>query len=117
MPSERPICFMFDRHEVRRGASRARAKTGKRIAARMAIMAITTRSSIRVKPDGDLRRGTNIVLPPFLADDSPSALPAPPHHSKRGEIVDQGSRLATALAACRSEDESPHVGGRRRRLG
>src|SRR5438270_7192900 len=83
MPSDRPICFMFDKHEVRRAASRARAKTGKRIAANMAMMAITTSSSIRVKPDRDLRRGTNIVLPPFLADDSPSALPAPPHHSKR----------------------------------
>src|SRR5262245_28703461 len=38
-------------HTVLRAWARARAKTGKRIAARIAMMAITTRSSIRVKPD------------------------------------------------------------------
>src|SRR6266568_6046362 len=39
-----------------RALSRAWAKTGKRIAARMAIMAMTTSSSIRVKPGRRLRR-------------------------------------------------------------
>ena len=45
-----PICFWFDRHAVRRAFSRARPKTGNKIAARMAIIAMTTRSSISVKP-------------------------------------------------------------------
>src|SRR5258708_1711779 len=50
MPSAKPICFILERQTLRRACSRARAKTGKRIAARMAMMAITTRSSISVKP-------------------------------------------------------------------
>src|SRR5579883_3104721 len=41
---------MLERQEMERAFSRACAKTGKRIAARIAIMAITTSSSIRVKP-------------------------------------------------------------------
>src|SRR5438874_1266373 len=45
-----PTCRWLERHEVWRAFSRAWAKTGKRIAARMAMMAITTRSSIRVNP-------------------------------------------------------------------
>src|SRR5690349_6435467 len=47
----RPICLTFDRHEAARAFSRARAKTGNRIAARIAIIAMTTKSSIKVKPD------------------------------------------------------------------
>src|SRR5881409_2386194 len=43
-----PICLQLERHDAARALSRAWAKTGKRIAAKMAIMAITTRSSIRV---------------------------------------------------------------------
>src|SRR5262245_43129719 len=43
-------CFLLDRQEIVRADSRACANTGKRIAARIAIMAITTRSSMRVKP-------------------------------------------------------------------
>src|SRR5579871_6537137 len=46
----RAICFSLERQEVCRAFSRAWAKTGKRMAARIAIMAITTSSSIRVKP-------------------------------------------------------------------
>src|SRR5690242_11350613 len=45
-----PICFRLLRQEIARAFSRACAKTGKRIAARIAMIAITTRSSIRVKP-------------------------------------------------------------------
>src|SRR5690348_1914271 len=43
-------CFRLLRQEVWRAFSLAWAKTGKRIAARIAIMAITTSNSIRVKP-------------------------------------------------------------------
>src|SRR5688572_22737860 len=43
-----PICFMWLRHALIRAFSRAWAKTGNRIAARIAMMAITTRSSIKV---------------------------------------------------------------------
>ena len=44
-----PNCRTFETHIVLRAPSRALAKTGNRMAARMAMMAITTRSSIRVK--------------------------------------------------------------------
>src|SRR5436190_16634618 len=43
-----PICRMFETQVVIRAFSRAWAKTGKRMAARIAMMAITTSSSIRV---------------------------------------------------------------------
>src|SRR6478672_8269684 len=45
-----PICFKLLWQLARRAFSRALANTGNRIAARMAIMAMTTKSSIRVKP-------------------------------------------------------------------
>src|SRR5258708_37752410 len=44
------ICFVLLAQADCRAFSRAWANTGKRIAARMAIIAITTSSSIRVKP-------------------------------------------------------------------
>src|ERR1035437_2543492 len=44
-----PICRVFERHAVRLADSVAAANTGKRIAARMAMIAMTTKSSIRVK--------------------------------------------------------------------
>src|SRR3954470_17944184 len=46
----RPTCLLLDRQEVWRAFSRACAKTGKRMAARIAIMAMTTSSSMSVKP-------------------------------------------------------------------
>src|SRR6266540_7273962 len=46
----RLICFMFERQLVCRAFSRAWAKTGKRIAASIAMIAMTTRSSISVNP-------------------------------------------------------------------
>jgi hypothetical protein len=52
-----PNCLAFERQEVARAFSRAWAKTGKRIAAKIAIIAITTRSSIRVNAE---RRGVEI---------------------------------------------------------
>src|SRR5207248_10350988 len=45
-----PICLVLERQDVVRAFSRAWAKTGKRIAARIAIIAITTNSSIKVNP-------------------------------------------------------------------
>src|SRR5437764_8184495 len=44
------ICFRLLEQLDLRACSRARAKTGNRIAARIAIIAITTSSSIRVNP-------------------------------------------------------------------
>jgi hypothetical protein len=41
---------MFERQVDWRAFSRARANTGNRMAAKMAIMAMTTSNSIRVKP-------------------------------------------------------------------
>src|SRR5436190_789718 len=43
-----PICLRLLRQAVDRAFSRACAKTGKRMAARMAMIAITTSSSIKV---------------------------------------------------------------------
>src|SRR5207248_8306485 len=43
-----PICFMLDTHVAWRALSRAWAKTGNKIAARMAMIAITTSSSMSV---------------------------------------------------------------------
>lgn len=47
----KPICFMLLIQEALRAFSRARAKTGNRIAAKIAMIAMTTKSSIRVKAD------------------------------------------------------------------
>src|SRR5688572_8765296 len=46
----RATCLMLLRPDAWRALERAWAKTGKRIAARIAMMAITTSSSMRVKP-------------------------------------------------------------------
>src|SRR5437016_7804655 len=45
-----PICFSLLAHFVCNAFDLARARAGNRSAARMEIMAMTTRSSIRVKP-------------------------------------------------------------------
>ena len=59
----RPICFMLERQVACRAFSRACANTGNRMAARIAIMAITTSNSIRVKAFRTLRReGRNGLL-------------------------------------------------------
>src|SRR5579859_2182594 len=50
MALPRPICLTFDRQTVLRACSRAWAKTGNRIAARIAIIAMTTSNSIKVNP-------------------------------------------------------------------
>src|SRR5260370_9133175 len=63
MATARPICLLLDRQEAARALSRAWAKTGNRIAARMAMIAITTRSSIRVNPPRALRVGTESCRP------------------------------------------------------
>src|SRR5262245_12679206 len=56
---------MLLRQEVLRAPSRARAKTGKRMAARIAIMAMTTRSSMSVKPCRDEWDERCTMLPSF----------------------------------------------------
>ncbi len=48
--SPSPICLQLDKHDVDLALSRAWAKTGNRMAARIAMMAMTTSNSIRVKP-------------------------------------------------------------------
>src|SRR5438067_2092068 len=50
MVSPVPNCFMLLKQAVWRALARAWAKTGKRIAARMAMMAMTTSNSISVNP-------------------------------------------------------------------
>src|SRR5712692_7102128 len=63
MATARPICLLLDRQEAARALSRAWAKTGNRIAAKMAIMAITTSSSMRVNPLCAPRAGTESRRP------------------------------------------------------
>src|SRR5436853_6800976 len=46
-----PLCFRLLIQVIARADSRACAKTGNRIAARIAMIAMTTSSSMRVKPD------------------------------------------------------------------
>src|SRR5262249_30982739 len=59
-------CLRLLKQDALRALSRACAKTGNRIAARMAMIAITTRSSISVKPNRSLRcRGENMGTSPF----------------------------------------------------
>src|SRR5947208_685956 len=57
-------CFRLEVHMVARAFSRAWANTGKRMAARMAMMAITTRSSISVNAE---RRGVRLIVLSFLS--------------------------------------------------
>src|SRR5437763_513199 len=64
----RPSCLRLLWHEAERAFSRACANTGNRMAARIAMMAITTSSSINVNPR---RNGFGIAIPPFLLDDDP----------------------------------------------
>jgi hypothetical protein len=59
MRADVPICLMLLKQLVWRAFSRALAKTGKRIAARIAMIAMTTNSSMSVKP----RR--RIHVPPY----------------------------------------------------
>src|SRR5437764_1407473 len=61
MANASPSCFSLLRHVVCRAFSRAWAKTGNRIAARMAMTAITTSSSMSVKP---LRKRNLISISP-----------------------------------------------------
>lgn len=58
----RPICFKLLWHELRRAFSRARANTGNKIAAKIAIMAMTTSNSIKVKPYHLLVYDTGIFM-------------------------------------------------------
>src|SRR5579884_594996 len=64
-----PICRKLLRQEMARAFSRACAKTGKRMAARMAMIAMTTSSSMSVKPPPEVRFMSYLsffgVLPPL----------------------------------------------------
>src|SRR5262249_24001857 len=51
-----PICFMLFTHWARRAASRAAWTAGSKSAIKTAMIAITTKSSIRVKPGRNDRR-------------------------------------------------------------
>src|SRR5437870_4227204 len=65
---------MLLRQLVFRACSRAWAKTGKRIAARMAMMAMTTSNSIRVKPFRlRIRVEDMVILPANSGQDASAA--------------------------------------------
>src|SRR5260370_25275041 len=79
--------------EVWRAFSGACAKTGKRIAARMAIIAMTTRSSIKVKAR---QRGNNrrIIASPFQGS---GTLPPAVRRGRRGAYGDVLARRLRQL--------------------
>jgi hypothetical protein len=86
---------MFDEQDDCRAFSRALAKTGKRMAARMAMIAITTNSSISVKALRD-----DFVLTGYLHR-SGSKSPFPSHRVKSASFsqeVDNTSRSGRSLA-------------------
>src|SRR5438093_4430190 len=103
-----PHCFRLDRQVAARAFERAWAKTGKRIAAKIAMIAITTSNSMSVK--AFLRRGMSSS--PFTSDCCTGGLkqrrPGPakgvfarvrPIPSRRGE-----NRLASRMDAHNQED-------------
>jgi len=65
----RAICLRFPMQVVRMALSLAEERTGKRSEARMAIMAITTRSSIKVNAKTDLGWELRIGLFKGIKDD------------------------------------------------
>src|SRR5712692_6608728 len=87
---------MFERQLACRAFSRAWAKTGNRIAARIAIIAITTRSSMRVnaRPDGCRRRARAKAVrrmpgPPWPIDRAaPSRVGVGEARSAREQVLD-----------------------------
>src|SRR5437867_415936 len=80
-----PTWFMWLKHIDVRAFSLAWAKTGKRMAARIAMMAITTSSSISVNAGFRIR----CIRPPFLL----GVLPLP----VRARRLSDGSRFAPTL--------------------
>src|SRR5436190_326806 len=73
----RKICFSLLRHTTARAFSFARDNAGKRRAARMAMIAITTSNSMSVKPGLSRAGETSAVfasdasmIPPFAAENS-----------------------------------------------
>src|SRR6266478_4392460 len=75
-----PTCFKLLRHWIRLARSLALARAGNSIAARMAMMAITTKSSISVKP----RRPDEGILPAKRAASKRTPRPVP-RPFRRGE--------------------------------
>jgi hypothetical protein len=61
MVSPSPSCFILDMHIVRWARALALLKAGRSIAARIAMIAMTTSNSIKVKP-----RGLRLGNPPGL---------------------------------------------------
>src|SRR5215472_9513018 len=94
----RPICFMLFVHWARRAASRAAWTAGNSRAINTAMIAITTSSSIKVKP----RR---LKLIRKLPESRTAERERPPRHDACG----------TAHARHRSLGEKPHRLGPKRR--
>src|SRR5437870_1266474 len=91
-----PSSFRCDMQLAERAFSRAWAKTGKRIAARIAIMAITTRSSIRVKA---LEPRIRLVIR-FLLPVRAFPIHRQPHLSPhRLQRIDRPAQTAVGVAA------------------
>src|SRR6266567_7454307 len=103
MATARPICLLFDRQVALRALSRAWANTGKRIAARMAMMAMTTSSSMRVK--ARRRPMIGVLLPQRgrTAAGAPVGLPRSPSGSRCAEDLLPGNQPRTGRHL--SEDE------------
>src|SRR5437867_7708818 len=92
---------MLERQPVLRAFSRAWAKTGNRIAARIAMIAITTRSSINVNPERSTLR-SDIAFFSFL-DGRPPLHPACPLQS----CFPASSRVPAPTSPVREETMVP----------
>src|SRR5439155_7633167 len=113
-------CLVFERQEVCRAFSRACANTGKRMAARIAMIAITTRSSIsvnareerRVMEGSSFKNRDECDTPhrEWLPIRSPAARLIPVPESPRGGIVDPGSEQAVGRRLLPECGSLPHVG-------
>src|SRR5438093_1335931 len=102
-----PSCLRLDWQELRRAFSRARPKTGNRMAARIAMMAMTTKSSISVKPKGSPWRAGRAVrrqtMFRFMEDSSEDSLDCRTikKHAQFQRCRNVGMALPDAIAAIR----------------
>src|ERR1700680_4405068 len=94
-----PSWFMLERQLVWRALSRAWAKTGKRIAARMAMMAMTTSSSMSVKARRVRGRGVMKGAPCSWKTGNKKRRLREMEAARRGHCATQGTHVVRVLAA------------------
>src|SRR5687768_15327863 len=113
MSRARPICFMLLRQEAARAFSRAWAKTGNRMAARIAIIAITTSNSISVKPLRFIMPSPSCAWPGGRRPpDFSERLGRAPAHYRAGPLF-KGSRIFRPVSGNNARRRRSHCGSLR----